>query len=133
MKISRTTKYVGAVATVVVALFIVVIGFSAAQSRYECEGTFVAPGANSSGTVFVKLEQYRWWVGLWSNSSGSLWLEVPNQTVEYFGRISRAGDQLQIYASNDQLAGQFSTLSKAFAITLSSGVSFGGTCKAIDA
>lgn len=133
MTASRLFKYLAGLVLAAGLLFVLLANFSSAQSRYQCTGSFSSGHIPHPATVFVKLDQYRWWVGLWSASDGALWLEVPNATVEYFGQITRAGEQLQIFRNDNQLAGHFSTLSKTLALKLSTGVGFDGTCKGIDA
>ena len=81
-------------------------------------------------TIYMKLDEYRWWVGLWGDSDGCVWLEVPNSFVAFFDRIDESGEHLHIY-NNQKKQGYFSTLSKALAITTPDW-SFNGTCKKIE-
>jgi len=83
-------------------------------------------------SVFIKLTEYRSWVGFWSDSDGSVYLEVPNEWVEYYEHVEEAGDQLQIYRKypKKRLKGNFSKLSKALAVDLESRGFFDGTCVA---
>lgn len=57
-------------------------------------------------------------MGLWSESNAAVHIEVPNTYVDYFGHVKKVGDQYQIFDSGNKLKGNFSTLSKALAISL---------------
>lgn len=127
----RIVKYVGSLALAVLLLFLFVANFSGVESRFQCSGELPSDGSSQPVTVYLKLLEYRWWVGLWSDSDASLWLEVPNNTVEYFGHVVEVGDQLQIFDSAKGLKGNFSSLSKALALGTTIGL-FDGICKRID-
>ena len=131
-RLVRAAKYLGALLLGVILLYAFVVNFSAVESRFQCSGEISQKGVTKPSTAFVKLTQYRWWVGLWSDSDAALWLEIPNETVEYFEHVARAGDQLQIFGRQKDLKGQFSILSKTLALSTPLGF-FDGTCKKIDA
>jgi len=128
----KVAKYLGTLGVVAIALLTVILKFSSAESRSECPGKLSAGQASKPATVFIRLAKYRWWVRLWSDSDAALWLEIPNQTVDYFGHVKEVGDQLQIYGSKNDIKGNFSTLSKALALSTLNGF-FDGVCKKIDA
>ena len=115
----------------IVLLFIFVVNFSIVESRYECQGELTFMGEKEPKTVYTKLEEYRWWVGLWGESDGNLSLEIPNVYVDYYGHIKETGDQLQIYDWDMNLVGNFSTLSKTLALNSRMGF-FDGACIKID-
>lgn len=128
----KAIKLLGGLLTFALLLFLFVIKFSAVESRFECNGKIISNGVEQPAMGFLKLHEYRWWVGLWSDSSGSAWVEVPNKTVSYFGHITRAGDQLQLwdsFDSPDNFRGIFSTLSRAVRVKLDAVGVFEGTCK----
>jgi hypothetical protein len=122
----------GAITVSAVLLFVFVVNFSAVETRFECAGGFTAKTGQRSAAAYVKLHEYRWWVGLWSNADAAIWVEVPNEMVEYFGNVARVGDQLQIRDSQNKIQGNFSTLSKTIALQTYQGF-FDGTCKRITA
>jgi len=126
----RTIKYVGASLLLVLAIIVLVFTSSIAESRFECAGTLSSKDGSLPETVYFKLDEYRWWVGLWSDSDGDLRLEVPNRSVEYYDRVTEVGDQLQIF-DDQKLHGNFSTLSRALALNTPVGF-FDGVCKTID-
>lgn len=130
--VATLAKYLGALAVAGAALFAFVVAFSGVESRFECAGTLTAGDASKPATIYVKLAEYRWWVGLWSKSDGALWLEIPNETVDYFGDVREVGDQLQVYGAEKAMKGNFSTLSKALGLSTPRGF-FSGSCKQIDA
>ena len=64
---------------------------------------------------FIVLEEYRWWVGLWSDSDGSVKLEIPSKWIgqfAFFGHVVDGGYLLHIYNSPIEQKGTFSKLSK---------------------
>lgn len=89
-------KVIGSLLALLAALYLIAVNFSAVETRYECTGDLTQSDESSPTTLFLKHQKYRWWVNLWSDSKGSAWIEIPNQTVEYFGNISGDGDILQI-------------------------------------
>jgi hypothetical protein len=129
--IMKLLKYLGAFLVAALGLFLFVVNFSAVETRFQCSGEISSQNNRQQATIFMKLHEYMWWVGLWSDSDGSVWLEVPNRALEYFERVVEVGDQLQIYDYQRNPKGYFSSLSKTLAIT-SSAWSFDGTCKKVE-
>lgn len=130
----KAIKILGGLLASALLIFLFVANFSAVESRFECNGNITSNGAEQPTTVFLKLDKYRWWVSLWSGSKGSAWVEVPNQTVSYFGHVTEAGDQLQFwdsFGSPSNFSGIFSTLSRTLAVTLGAFGIFEGACKDI--
>jgi hypothetical protein len=130
----KAMKILGGLLAFTLLLFLLVANFSVVESRFECNGKITADGAEQPATVFVKLEKYRWWVGLWSDSSGSAWVEIPNQTISYFGHVTEAGDQLQLwdsFGSPSNISGIFSTLSRTLGVKAGALGVFEGACKDI--
>jgi hypothetical protein len=123
----RTLKHVLAAAAVVVGGFLIVANFSAKESRFACAGEMTGNVALGDTSLFIKIHEYRWWVGLWSESQASVWIEIPNTWVQYFNHVRIVGDQLQIYENPALLRGNFSRLSRSLSIILPGG-SFTGNC-----
>ncbi len=123
-------KYLGFLISALVLLFLFVVNFSQVETKFQCPGEMSYKDAAQSTTVYVRLEEYRWWVGLWSDSDASLYLEIPNSAVEYFEYIEKGGDNFFIYETYPakKRKGIFSALSKALAIETSFGF-FDGRCK----
>ena len=129
----KSLKYIGFGVLGLIVLFFFVANFSAVESKFQCSGEISFEGTTRPMNVFMKLTEHRSWVGLWSDSAGSINLEIPNEWVEYYGHIEEVGDQLQIYETYPQkaLKGNFSKLSKTLAIDLESPFGFfGGACVA---
>lgn len=127
----KTLKMLGGLLVLFVLLFLFVANFSATESRYECSGQITSNGTEQPAKLFFKLERYRWWVSLWSDSKGAAWVEVPNKTVSYFGHVSKAGDLLSLSDSPGKFGGNFSTLSHTIGVSLGAFGVFDGTCKEI--
>jgi capsular polysaccharide biosynthesis protein len=128
--IRRLGKTIAGSIAVLALLLIVVANFSVLVSRYQCSGTITKEPYQSTETIFVKLEKYRWWVGLWSDSYGNMHVEIPHQSIEYYSSIVEAGDILQVFSVANKLEGQFSALSRSLTLKTSRGL-FEGTCRPI--
>ena len=124
-------KYFAALIAVAALLILFVGNFSAVETRFKCSGAITQHERTEPETIFMKLQEYRWWVGLWSKSDGAIWLEVPNKTFEYFSHIVEVGDQLQIYDYDKKPTGHFSTLSKSLVVSTPYW-SFEGTCNTLE-
>ena len=112
-------------------LFVFVANFSTSSSSYVCSGKSAVSGFSLPQTVYIKLEEARWWVGLWSDSHGSLYLEQPNVLVRHYFPLVKLGEQIQIRESDGSLAGNFSLLSRRLALQMPNGF-FDGTCTMLD-
>lgn len=124
----KALKYLGGVLAAAALLFLFLANFSSAASSYECVGQTRDEGGARPSTVFLQLEEYRWWVGLWSQSDGALYMEIPNSFVYHYIYLDKVGHQYQIYDTAKKFSGSFSTLSSAFAVSTSLGF-FEGACK----
>jgi hypothetical protein len=126
----KILKYFGIIFFLIIGLFLVLINFSSRDSRFKCTGNITVENKSpKAASIYIKLEKYRWWVGLWSDSDGSLWLEVPNSWSDYYNRIVDSGENLIIYDTYEKkLKGNFSMLSKTIAIETTVGY-FVGTCE----
>ncbi len=130
----QAMKRVAGVAAFAAVMALIGIGnFSEVASRYRCSGTFASDTHPTDSTIFLKMVEYRWWVGLWSDSDGHIWLEAPGRSVEYFPRLQEIDslDQFRIMSNQMQLQGDFSTLSGRLYLETSLGT-FGGTCTPAD-
>ena len=112
------------------ATLFVVANFSATETRLKCQGTLLSWGDEGESTIFVKLTEYRWWVGLWSKSDGLIYIEIPNTLVEVFTHIEDSGEFLQVFRTYPQKSfkGQFSILSNNLQISITPNLSFEGIC-----
>jgi len=126
----QALKYIGFIILILIALFFFVVNFSAARTSYQCTGELTENGTAQPTTVFITIEEYRPWVGLWSDSDGSMKLEIPNVIHKYYPRVERVGEQRQIY--QEGLVGNFSTLSKTLALDIEFFGFFDGNCQSVD-
>lgn len=129
----KVFKYLGFLVLGLISLLLIIANLPAPESNFRCSGEMSDEGTTQPMTVYIKLAEYGWWVGLWSDSDGSLNVEIPNTWVGYYGHIEEVGDQLQIYNGYSQktLEGNFSTLSKTLALDTPFGF-FEGECSAVN-
>lgn len=131
----KAVKILGAIGGAVILLFLFVANFSSVESRFRCPGGISSTDGSYPVTVYLKLEEYRWWVGLWGESDAAIHVEIPNTYIDYFGNVKKVGDQYQIRDSAKNLKGNFSTLSNTLAIQLPVKLKtdfFDGTCNKIE-
>jgi len=123
----RLSKISGGVVVAVILVFVFVANFSVVESRFQCSDTF-QEGTTQPSTAFIKVERYRWWVGLWNDSDASVTVEIPSSSrYEYFSHASEVGDALLMFDSEKRVKGRFSTLSNAFYVEGVAGF-FEGNC-----
>jgi hypothetical protein len=127
----RVLKVLGASALALVAIAVLLLKFSAVETRYRCTGSLATQGQTDNVEVFLKRQSYRWWVGLWSQSQGSFWLEIPNRTVEYYSNVT--GTDILGLSGSDGFRGTFSTLSNALQVNVPTVGNFTGVCQRISA
>jgi hypothetical protein len=131
----KAVKILGPIGGAVVLLFLFVANFSTGESRFQCPGVISSTDGSHPINVYLKLEEYRWWVGLWSKSDAAIHVEIPNTYVDYFGNVKKVGDQYQIWDSAKNLKGNFSNLSNTLAIQLPVTLKtdfFDGTCSKVE-
>lgn len=121
-------KKITAIALFVISIFVIVLFFSAKSTNYECTGSFQKNSTDK--VIFLKHKEYRFWVGLWSDSKGMLWVEIPGKDLDVVTDIKEAGTLLQLYGYNKEMKGHFSPLSKFISIKISSDF-YDGQCKEI--
>jgi len=125
-------KYLLAIVASLLLVFVFVANFSAIEYPYECKGSFKKGDEQyEDATIYLKLSDYRFWVGIWGESDASLNIEIPNKHVAYYGHLKEVGDQLQIYDYDKSLKGNFSKLSKTLSLQTYLGF-FDGMCNKIE-
>jgi hypothetical protein len=117
--------------SVLLLLIIYVFNFSVTYYRYECNGIIQKKEAKEDLTVFLKLGVLAFHTKLWSDSDGSLWIESPNQWVDSYTDLDKVADSYQIYSYENELKGNFSTLSKTIMLDTDFGF-YDGKCKEIE-
>ncbi len=133
----KILKYFGFIILVLIGLFLFVANFSSIKSNFQCSGKITYQETTESKTIYIILEEYRWWVGLWGDSDGNMKLEIPNEDFDYFDSILENGNLLSIFKTSynpnpeKKLVGNFSTLSKTLDLDTSFGV-FSGSCNIIN-
>jgi hypothetical protein len=121
-------KKISYIFTPLVIIFLVVIFFSEKTKNYECIGK--VQNTNNETKVYLKHSQYRWWVSLWSDSIGMMWIEVPNKTVDVSTELRDGGNLIRLLGFDNELKGIFSPLSKSISVKID-GDFFDGLCKEI--
>ncbi len=120
-------KIIVTISALVIA--ILTIGFfSTKTTNYECTGSFQKNTTDK--VIFLKHKEHRFWVSLWSESKGMLWIELPGKDMDVVTDIKEVGNLLQLYGYNKDFKGHFSTLSKFISLKISSDF-YDGQCKEI--
>ena len=119
------------IAVLFIAL-VVVVNLSETETALSCKGEFILEGQTHSGDLYVSLNEYRWWVGLWSSGSdGNMHVEMPDGYLLYFYRLKELKTVWHIYGGRgeQELKGSYSKLSKSLKLGTPFGL-FEGTCAA---
>lgn len=128
----RTAKVIAAFVALSAMLWVVLVFFSSSESRWECLGKLTIIRNPEPATAFMKLEDYRWWVGLWSDSDGMAWIEIPGVANDVYTDVRWNGHNLLLKSGlYEGFGGNFSTLSNALSLQFPGGV-FDGLCKPQD-
>jgi hypothetical protein len=71
-------------------------------------------------TVFVKLQEYRRWVGIWSESEGRLWIEEDGGVLHYFSQLEIGAALIFIRRSESEpsRSGKWSKVSNRLSVEL---------------
>ena len=115
-----------------VAAFVVVANFSAIRTVLTCKGEITDAGQSRPSNLYASLNEYRWWVRLWSNSDGDLRVELSDGFRLYFETLNDLGTLLHIYRGYPgklEFKGSYSKLSKSLKLSTPYGF-FDGTCTA---
>lgn len=119
-----------AILLIIIIIFVIIGKFSAIETKYECIGSFSKNSKVNQMTIYMKLQRYRWWVDLWSDSDGSIWIEGGPSTCEYFEKLKKIGDLYQIFDLKNKERGTFSILSNSLYLEFPGGT-FTGQAKEI--
>jgi hypothetical protein len=140
VSLNNRAKVLALVVASIVVLLGIAINFSEKVTKYDCEGKYQTGKQLVAGQVFLKLSEYRWWVGLWSkDSEGNLWVEfrrdidgisnVPMFATSYYSKVDYVADNVHVYEENGKSpVAHLSLLSKKLTINTPYGF-FDGTCK----
>ena len=60
----------------------VLANHSFTETRLRCDAV-----AGPIATIFARIELYRPWVGLWSESNGNAWIEAEQGFYHYFSEL----------------------------------------------
>jgi hypothetical protein len=74
----RFLKYAMGLLGILVTAFWLLTTFSTIETPYECNGELTFKGKAQPDTLYIKLEEYRWWI-VWGDSDASLLVEYPNE------------------------------------------------------
>lgn len=91
----------------------ILLTFSSVETRWVCARDFLWP-TDAPPKVFMKIDQYRPWVRLWSDSEGAVWFEIHGGPTIFAPHVATQGEQLIFLADlASQGAGYFSKLSRS--------------------
>lgn len=120
--IRRGVKAGGFVALAAAVLGAVALGFSAAESRYECDADIFRgdPEPSSSTMLRLTLSDYRWSKRLVTGSDGALRIESPADFATLYSNLRAEaeyqGTHWYIHGDGERDSGGFSTGDGLFAV-----------------
>ena len=91
----------GLVVVTAIGLYLIVTQ-SAVRQELICKGHW-KDAPDEAETAYVQLNEYRWWVRLWSNNRGNANVQTDKRAVsEYFSDVSRVHEgRLAMYSFHD--------------------------------
>ncbi len=95
-------KFFAVLAALVVACLFIVVNYSEARQDLICKGHW-KEAPSESETAYVQLNEYRWWVRLWSDSNGNAKMQTDRRAMsEYISHIVKIHDgRLALYSFHD--------------------------------
>ena len=122
-----------AFAKITVCLVLLLIAsayFAAVEKKYKCVGEFSKEGRSTDATIYIELNQYRWWVGLWSDSDGDMVVEAPSVGWgSFYPLLKESGNRIRIHEiSPEKYRGDFSTFSGSLTLVDDYAGTFKGEC-----
>ena len=95
--LGRIVSILGLAAAILIVILIigfdVIVKYSAVPMEYTCEGeTRWGDELVRSDTGRLRVNDYRWWVGLWKHSHGSAELQSKNIGLFYALKLNRNGE-----------------------------------------
>ena len=103
-------KYLGGVVVLFLGLSIIVSKFSETVTIYDCTGTYTLHEVSLPQVFSLRLHDYRWWVGLWSDTDGMAWVEMPNSGPWLY--LDGEESSIAWYFRDSTYFGSFSTISR---------------------
>lgn len=122
-------KYLGIFLLVAVGLFLFVVAYASEFRDYACKGQLSSEKGVEAKTITMTLQKYRDWVRLFSDSDGTMKIEIPGGYTYEYDNIKNVDFFLQIYETNASgtVAGQISFRNHAMHLNTPIGV-FEGIC-----
>ena len=121
------------IAVLIIAL-VVVANFSETETVLSCKGEITTEEQTRPSNLYISLNEYRWWVRLWSDSDGMMRAELSDGFTLLFLTLEDLGFVVHIYRGfpsdeDFELNGSYSKLSKTLKLVTPLGF-FEGTCTA---
>jgi len=120
-----TTLFVG-----LVSAFVIAANFSERRIVLTCKGETTIAEQSEPDTLYAALNEYRWWVGLWSDSDGSLRVESSDGMLLYYDYLKGSYPIVRIFYGDSgklEFKGSYSKLSNSLTLVMGGAV-FDGTC-----
>ncbi|MEZ5999614.1 hypothetical protein [Hyphomonas sp.] len=117
------------VVLVVSAGLYVLFNFSSSKEDHICNGIVRLPGIpDRSETLFFTYEKYAPWVGLWSDSDGSVWIEGKIFPTSFYPNVDANDRFFSVYDFDGTYVGEYSLLRDHFTVKVGE-FSFSGDCR----
>ena len=106
----------------------VLFNFSSSKTDYICTGMVRLPDLpGNEETLYFTYEKYAPWVGLWSDSKGSIWIEGKTVPTVYYPRIEANDRAFSVYDFDGSRVGEYSVLRDHLAVRIGA-YTFSGDC-----
>jgi hypothetical protein len=123
------------VIVVVFVSILIIENYSIADERkFECKGEYSQKESKRLGNLFFTWHKFRWWVDLWSDSDGNIFVETEKGYTDFFPDVEEINGFRQLRMKDRhsttplKLKGQYNFPSKKLWMVSPSGI-FNGFCE----
>jgi hypothetical protein len=134
----RAFRIFGLLVLSAATILYVAINYSAVVREYTCNGELVRRSERQEDKAFLALEEYRWWVSLWSkDTDGNLKFQTDKTRIfDYVSTVEKLfeGNLTAYHLKSDdgsKLIGTFRIANGEFSLSLTGDASYSGRCEAL--
>ena len=128
----KILKWILGILFTIAVLIFLVVNYSEKPSTYKCNVIYSTKDKELPTTLYMKINEYRWWVALWASKGkdANIWIEAPNIAFNVYHHVTRSDDLFFINGPRGESVGTFSTLSNNLSLDYGRGF-FKGECSLV--
>jgi hypothetical protein len=132
----RFLKYLGLVIAVVGGFFYIVVNHSISEEiHFVCKGDYSQKESEHGGDLYFTWRKYKWFVDLWSESDGEIYLETGDGYLDFHSNVETVDSFRQLRMRDRYstpplvLTGQYNFPSKKLWLKSTPSGTFNGICE----